>query len=120
MAANQESVQQLAHNGHVISKKEVSEITQDEKAQTGNSAPTAGGLAATAQSLRDIQRSFFVKEAEVVKKPEPSITKDDAKDIQSAEARLLGHRPPAGSVSAQVQSIADKNENSHQSESKEN
>ncbi|CCF40551.1 hypothetical protein CH063_11084 [Colletotrichum higginsianum] len=116
MAVNQETVQHLADNGHIISPKEISEIAQAEKAQTGNPVPTVGGLTATAQSLHDKQQNFLVKKAEIEKKPESDITKDDAKEIQSAEARLLGHRPPTGSISAHIQSIADKNEKSLPSE----
>ncbi|GJD03251.1 seed maturation protein pm25-like protein [Colletotrichum higginsianum] len=98
MAVNQETVQHLADNGHIISPKEISEIAQAEKAQTGNPVPAAGGLTATAQSLHDKQQNFLVKEAEIEKKPESDITKDDAKEIQSAE------------------SIADKNEKTLPSE----
>ncbi|KZL81656.1 seed maturation protein pm25-like protein [Colletotrichum incanum] len=119
MAIDQETVQHLADNGHAISNKEVSEIAQAEKALTGNPVPAAGGLAATAQSLRDKQQNFLAKEVEIEKKPESDITNDDAKKSQSAEARLLGHRPPAGSVAAHTQSIANKNEKSLQSEVKE-
>ncbi|KZL73596.1 hypothetical protein CT0861_09669 [Colletotrichum tofieldiae] len=119
MAIDQETVQHLADNGHVIFNKEVSEIAQAEKALTGNPIPAAGGLAATAQSLHDKQQKFLAKEAEIEKKPESEITKDNAKEIQSAEARLLGHRPPAGSISAYTQSITDKKEKALQSEVKE-
>ncbi|TQN69901.1 hypothetical protein CSHISOI_05576, partial [Colletotrichum shisoi] len=116
MAVTQETVQHLADNGHIISPKEISEIAQSEKDQTGNPVPAAGGLTATAQSLHDKQQNFLVKEAEIEKKSESDITKDDAKEIQSAEARLLGHRPPTDSISAHIQSIADKNEKSIHSE----
>ncbi|WYZ44554.1 hypothetical protein EsH8_VII_000990 [Colletotrichum jinshuiense] len=138
MAVDMETVQHLADNGHVISNKEVSDIVQAEKAQTGNVCPVASSLAcmvssfiafvsiglpvtfplATAQSLHDKQQNFLNKEAEIAKKPESDITKEDAKEIQSAEARLLGHRPPTESVSAHIQSIADKNENARHPEGK--
>ncbi|GKT42873.1 uncharacterized protein ColSpa_03054 [Colletotrichum spaethianum] len=120
MVVDQQTVKHLVDNGHVISDKEVSEIAQDEKALTGNPVPAAGVLAgtsifydltfrpssnpfftATAQSLRDKQQNFSTEEAEIEKKPQSDITKDDAKDIQSAE------------------SIANKNEKPLQSEVKD-
>jgi hypothetical protein len=38
------------------------------------------------------------------------VTKDAAAHIQSEEQKALGHRPESGSVAAQAQSAADKNE----------
>ncbi|KAI5118478.1 hypothetical protein M0805_003739 [Coniferiporia weirii] len=37
------------------------------------------------------------------------ITKDEAARLQSEEQRMLGHRPPPGSLAAQAQSAADLN-----------
>ncbi|KAK8164477.1 hypothetical protein IWX90DRAFT_437020, partial [Phyllosticta citrichinensis] len=41
------------------------------------------------------------------------VTKKDAARIESVEHKALGHRPPSGSVAAQVQAMADKVENFH-------
>ncbi|KIJ22683.1 hypothetical protein M422DRAFT_255002 [Sphaerobolus stellatus SS14] len=40
-----------------------------------------------------------------------ALSKDEAAKIMSEEHRILGHRPPAGSLAAQAQSAADKKEN---------
>jgi len=39
-----------------------------------------------------------------------ALSKEEAARIQSEEHRILGHRPPAGSLAAQVQSAADRKE----------
>ncbi|KAK2776563.1 seed maturation protein pm25-like protein [Colletotrichum kahawae] len=114
--ADKETIKTLAENGHVITPQEVADIDKAEKTLTGNDHTVKNGLAATAQSMHDKQQTFLKKEADLKSKPESDITKDDAKDLQSAEARLLGHRPPVGSAAALFQSIADKNEGAHQRE----
>ncbi|EQB51191.1 hypothetical protein CGLO_09287 [Colletotrichum gloeosporioides Cg-14] len=115
-ATDKETIQKLAENGHVITAKEVADIDKAEKALTGNDHTVKNGLAATAQSMHDKQQTVLKMEADLKSKPESDITKDDAKELQTAEARLLGHRPPAGSAPATFQSIADKNEAAHQRE----
>ncbi|KAF4808801.1 hypothetical protein CGCSCA5_v012000 [Colletotrichum siamense] len=115
-ATDKETIKNLAENGHIITAKEVADIDKAEKALTGNDHTVKNGLAATAQSIHDKQQTFLKMEADLKSKPESDITKDDAKELQTAEARLLGHRPPAGSAAATFQSIADKNEAAHQRE----
>ncbi|KAF4847913.1 hypothetical protein CGCSCA4_v005174 [Colletotrichum siamense] len=115
-ATDKETIKNLAENGHIITAKEVADIDKAEKALTGNDHTVKNGLAATAQSVHDKQQTFLKMEADLKSKPESDITKDDAKELQTAEARLLGHRPPAGSAAATFQSIADKNEAAHQRE----
>ncbi|KAF4422615.1 hypothetical protein CFRS1_v001450 [Colletotrichum fructicola] len=115
-ATDKETIKNLAENGHIITAKEVADIDKAEKALTGNDHTVKNGLAATAQSMHDKQQTFLKTEADLKRKPESDITKDDAKELQTAEARLLGHRPPAGSAAATFQSIADKNEAAHQRE----
>ncbi|KAF4834244.1 hypothetical protein CGCTS75_v003157 [Colletotrichum tropicale] len=115
-ATDKETIKNLAENGHIITAKEVADIDKAEKALTGNDHTVKNGLAATAQSMHDKQQTFLKMEADLKSKPESDITKDDAKELQTAEARLLGHRPPAGSAAATFQSIADKNEAAHQRE----
>ncbi|KAJ5013522.1 hypothetical protein K4K57_002713 [Colletotrichum sp. SAR 10_99] len=115
-ATDKEIIENLAENGHIITAKEVADIDKAEKALTGNDHTVKNGLAATAQSIHDKQQTFLKMEADLKSKPESDITKDDAKELQTAEARLLDHRPPAGSAAATFQSIADKNEAAHQRE----
>ncbi|KAJ3963106.1 hypothetical protein N0V92_000085 [Colletotrichum tropicale] len=115
-ATDKETIKNLAENGHIITAKEVADIDKAEKALTGNDHTVKNGLAATAQSMHDKQQTVLKMEADLKSKPESDITKDDAKELQTAEARLLGHRPPAGSAAATFQSIADKNEAAHQRE----
>ncbi|KAJ0330988.1 hypothetical protein COL922a_012125 [Colletotrichum nupharicola] len=115
-ATDRETIKNLAENGHIITAKEVADIDKAEKALTGNDHTVKNGLAATAQSMHDKQQTVLKMEADLKSKPESDITKDDAQELQTAEARLLGHRPPVGSAAATFQSIADKNEAAHQRE----
>ncbi|KAI8167048.1 hypothetical protein K4K49_001919 [Colletotrichum sp. SAR 10_70] len=97
-ATDKETIKNLAEDGHIITAKEVADIDKAEKALTGNDHTVKNGLAATAQSMHDKQQTFLKMEADLKSKPESDITKDDAKELQTAE------------------SIADKNEAAHQRE----
>ncbi|KAI1391594.1 uncharacterized protein F4822DRAFT_427448 [Hypoxylon trugodes] len=63
-----------------------------------------------AQSEHDKQQNFFAKAGEIARKPVDKVTKEDAAQVQRAEARALGEPPGKGSTSADVQSLADQNE----------
>ncbi|KAF5544726.1 seed maturation pm25 [Fusarium mexicanum] len=84
-------------------------ITQAEASALAGSGPIKGGAAATAQSLHDKQQNFLEKADEVVRKAPTEVTKEDAADVQRAEARAKGGPPGKGSTAANVQSVADTN-----------
>ncbi|KAK3951754.1 seed maturation protein-domain-containing protein [Pseudoneurospora amorphoporcata] len=107
---SREELKERAVEGHPITTEEVSKIAKTETELTDGRGPIAGGVAATAQSLKAKQEHFIEVASEVSHKPVDEITKKDAAAVESAEARLLGHRPPKGSTAATIQSIADKNE----------
>ncbi|KAL0931434.1 seed maturation protein pm25-like protein [Colletotrichum truncatum] len=106
---NKSELQKQAVEGRPITQTEASTVATLESNMTG-SGPIKGGSAATAQSLHDKQQNFVATAGEVARKPANEITKEDAAHVQSAEARVLGGRPPKGSTSADVQSLADENE----------
>ncbi|KAH6657210.1 hypothetical protein BKA67DRAFT_655492 [Truncatella angustata] len=81
-------------------------ITQTEASAVGSDA---GGSAVTAQSSYDKQQNLVDRAGEVASKYPAEITKDDAAEVQKAEAQLLGERPGKDSTWAKVQSIADQN-----------
>ncbi|KAK1752924.1 hypothetical protein QBC47DRAFT_304817 [Echria macrotheca] len=96
-----------AAEGLPITQEEASKIAAAESDLT-NRGPIKGGTAAVAQSLHDRQMKFLEKANEVVRKADDKITRQDAAEVQSKEAKL-GGPPGKGSTSAQVQSIADRN-----------
>ncbi|KAI0835147.1 hypothetical protein F5Y06DRAFT_139690 [Hypoxylon sp. FL0890] len=104
-----EEIHQRAVEGHPITQTEASEIAAAETDITGF-GPIKGGPAAQAQSEHDRQQNFMAKAGEVARKPVDEITKEDAAQVQRAEARVLRETPGKGSTSADVQSIADQNE----------
>ncbi|KKA18171.1 hypothetical protein T310_7887 [Rasamsonia emersonii CBS 393.64] len=104
--------------GQRITSADVSAIAQAESEMTGR-GPVKGGPAATAHSLASKQMNFDAKVDELASKPQSHITRKDARDIQSAESHLPSgglqgrafNTPPGpASISAQVRSIADRNE----------
>ncbi|KAF5001072.1 hypothetical protein FGRMN_1266 [Fusarium graminum] len=103
-----DDVKTQAIDGHPITQIEASSIASEESGLTG-SGPIKGGVAATAQSLHDKQNNFLEKAGEVARKPPSEVTKEDAAEIQRAEARANGGPPGKGSTAASVQAIADKN-----------
>ncbi|KAL1873177.1 hypothetical protein Daus18300_003996 [Diaporthe australafricana] len=97
-----------AVEGAPLSQGEVSAIESEETNRTGF-GPVKGGPAATAQSIHDKQQAFFRKAGDLARKPVGEITREDAAEVQKAEARALGEPPGAGTTSSVVQSIADQN-----------
>ncbi|KAL1996004.1 hypothetical protein VTN49DRAFT_539 [Thermomyces lanuginosus] len=102
-------LKRAAAAGQRITPGDVSVIAQAENELTGR-GPIKGGPAATAHSLASKQMNFDAKLDELTRKPQSHITQEDARQIQSLEARAFNAPPTAGSVSAQVRSIADRNE----------
>ncbi|KAJ5157888.1 uncharacterized protein N7482_008988 [Penicillium canariense] len=102
-------LKQAAAAGQRITAEDVSAISQVENQLTGR-GPVRGGPAATAQSIAMKQRNFDSKIDEVSRKPPSYITQDDARGILSTEGRAFNKPPGIGSVSAQVRSIANRNE----------
>ncbi|EXL63189.1 hypothetical protein FOCG_01555 [Fusarium oxysporum f. sp. radicis-lycopersici 26381] len=103
-----DDIKAQAVDGRPITQAEASAIASEESALTG-SGPIKGGVAATAQSLHDKQQNFLEKAGEVVRKPPTEVTKEDAAEVQRAEARAKGGPPGKGSTAADVQSVADTN-----------
>ncbi|KAJ5581297.1 hypothetical protein N7450_007598 [Penicillium hetheringtonii] len=128
------SVSELKHaaeTGQRITPADVSTISQAESELTGR-GPVRGGPAgnfdpsllkrygseleklnvnvATAQSIAMRQMNFDTKVDEVSRKPSIDITQRDAREIQSTEGRAFHRAPGFGSISAQVRTIANQNE----------
>ncbi|KAI0157920.1 hypothetical protein GGR52DRAFT_586714 [Hypoxylon sp. FL1284] len=97
-----------AVEGHPITQTEASELAAAETDITGF-GPVKGGPASVAQSRHDKQQNFWAKAGDVARKPADEVTKEDAAQVQKAEARATGQPPGKGSTSAEVQSIADQN-----------
>ncbi|BCR98716.1 uncharacterized protein AKAW2_40399S [Aspergillus luchuensis] len=87
----------------------MSALAQNESELTGG-GPIRGGAAATAQSLAMKQMNFDEKLEALSRKPQSHITQEDARELHAAEGRAFNKAPGPGSVSAQVRSIADRNE----------
>ncbi|KAL2022615.1 hypothetical protein VTK56DRAFT_4959 [Thermocarpiscus australiensis] len=101
-----EQVMDRAAKGRPVTQAEASVLESAESKIAGG--PSRGGPAATAESLHDRQQNFSQVASEVTQKPAEEITKEDAERVQRAETRALGHPPGKGSLSAEVQSIADR------------
>ncbi|OJD19079.1 hypothetical protein AJ78_00952 [Emergomyces pasteurianus Ep9510] len=104
-----EDIRAAAARGRRFSLDDISDISQAESEITGG-GPVRQGPAATAQSFFSKQRKFDEKVEEILAKPPDTITKEDARELQSLEGRALGATPGKQSLSAEVQSIADRNE----------
>ncbi|RAO73828.1 uncharacterized protein BHQ10_009840 [Talaromyces amestolkiae] len=102
-------IKRAAAAGQRFTSEDVSIIAQAESELTGG-GPVKGGPAATAHSLASKQMNFDAKFDELSHKPPSHITQDDARQLQSAEGRAFNAPPGVASVSAQVRSIADRNE----------
>ncbi|KAL4892507.1 hypothetical protein BDV59DRAFT_202630 [Aspergillus ambiguus] len=102
-------VKRAAESGQRITAEDASQIAQRESELTGG-GPVTGGPAATAQSLAMRQMNFEAKADELSRKPPSHITPQDAQEIQSAEGRAFNKPPGPGSMSAQIRSIANRNE----------
>ncbi|KAF5012350.1 hypothetical protein FDECE_1577 [Fusarium decemcellulare] len=103
-----EELKVRAVDGLPITQSEASAIAANESDITGG-GPIKGGPAATAQSLHDRQQNFLEKAGDVARKPVDEVTKQDAAEVQKAEARAMGGPPGKGSASANLQSVADQN-----------
>ncbi|KUL87333.1 hypothetical protein ZTR_04724 [Talaromyces verruculosus] len=102
-------IKRAAAAGQRFTSEDVSTIAQAESELTGG-GPVKGGPAATAHSLSSKQMNFDSKLDELSHKPPSHITQEDARQLQSAEGRAFNAPPGVASVSAQVRSIADRNE----------
>ncbi|KAJ5310911.1 uncharacterized protein N7443_003372 [Penicillium atrosanguineum] len=102
-------LKQAVESGQRITREDVSVISHAESALTGR-GPLRGGPAALAQSLAMRQMNFDSKVNEVSRKPQSLITQGDAREIQSTEGRAFNRPPGIGSVTAQVRTIANRNE----------
>ncbi|KAM0261571.1 hypothetical protein ACHAPA_009741 [Fusarium lateritium] len=105
---NKDDIKAQAVDGRPITQTEASMIASEESGLTGG-GPIKGGAAATAQSLHDKQINFLEKAGEIVRKSPTEVTKEDAAEVQRAEARANGGPPGKGSTAANVQAVADKN-----------
>ncbi|KAF7716545.1 Uncharacterized protein PECH_005165 [Penicillium ucsense] len=105
-------LKQAAEAGQRITSDDVSVISQVENRLTGR-GPVRGGPAATAQSIAMKQMNFESTVEEIARKPPNLITQDDARTIQSMEGRAFNRPPGSDSISAQVRSIANRNEYYH-------
>ncbi|EPS31614.1 hypothetical protein PDE_06569 [Penicillium oxalicum 114-2] len=102
-------LRQAAEAGQRITSDDVSAISQVENRLTGR-GPVRGGPAATAQSIAMRQMNFDSTVEEIARKPPNLITQDDARVVQSMEGRAFNRPPGADSISAQVRSIANRND----------
>jgi Seed maturation protein len=82
-------IRQAAAAGKPISREDVSNITHQETAYTGQTGPVPGGPAATAQSLYTKQQAFANKAEELLRKAPQEITQNDAREIQSKEVGTI-------------------------------
>ncbi|CAF3449098.1 unnamed protein product [Fusarium graminearum] len=114
-----DDIKAQAVDGRPITQTEAAAIASEESSLTGG-GPIKGGAAATAQSMHDRQKNFLEKAGDVVRKAPTEVTKEDAAEIQRAEAsrswtirqiiaRAKGGPPGKGSTAADVQSVADTN-----------
>jgi len=91
-----------------ITKETAAEIQSLESKALGGIRPSKGSLSSTIQSIADQNE----REANAsMEETEAFITQDDAAAAQRKEAIKQDSQVSAGSVAAQVQSIADKTEN---------
>ncbi|OAX79942.1 hypothetical protein ACJ72_05733 [Emergomyces africanus] len=104
-----ESIKTAVTRGRRFSLDEITDISQTEGEITGG-GPVKLGPTATKQSFYSKQRKFDEKVEELLEKPPDTITREDARELQSLEGRALGAIPGKQSLSAEVQSIADRNE----------
>ncbi|KAJ0427151.1 hypothetical protein BJY00DRAFT_271768 [Aspergillus carlsbadensis] len=104
-----DELKRAVESGQQITPEDVSVIGQMESELTGG-GPIHGGPSATAQSLAMRQMNFEAKLDELSQKPQSHITQKDAREMQEMEGRAFNRPPGAGSISAQVRSLADRNE----------
>ncbi|KAB8070543.1 hypothetical protein BDV29DRAFT_160365 [Aspergillus leporis] len=102
-------LKRAAECGQRITPDDARAISQTERELSGEGL-TTGGPAATAQSLMLRQMNFDAKMDDLARKPQSHITQEDALEFQLAEGRAFNKPPGPVSVSAQVRSIAERNE----------
>ncbi|EEH46792.2 uncharacterized protein PADG_02890 [Paracoccidioides brasiliensis Pb18] len=88
---------------------EASDISQLET-EFRSGDPIKQGPISFVQSDHSKQRNFDNKVEEILAKSPDTITRQDAKELRSLEGRMLGTAPGMQSLSAEVQSIAELNE----------
>ncbi|PGH28049.1 hypothetical protein AJ80_00304 [Polytolypa hystricis UAMH7299] len=86
------------------------QIPKAAREEAGNNPATTEELIPGLQDTSARQRSYEDKVEEILAKPLEMITKDDARELQDLENRALGAPVGSDSLSAEVQSIADRNE----------
>ena len=79
-----DELQERAADGLPVTTSEVSNLAQAESELTGR-GPIKGGVAATAQSVKDRQQNYIETAGDVARKPAEDISKADAAAVQSAE-----------------------------------
>ncbi|KAL3473366.1 hypothetical protein BJX99DRAFT_199855 [Aspergillus californicus] len=104
-----DELKRTVESGQRITAEDISSIGHTERELTGD-GPTKGGPLVTAYDLAMRQREFDAKFNELAERPQSHYTQEDAQEMQELEGRAFNQRPGAGSVAAQVRSIADRNE----------
>ncbi|KAL4980984.1 hypothetical protein BDW66DRAFT_146757 [Aspergillus desertorum] len=99
-------LKRAVESGQRITPEDVSVVSQLERELSG--AP--GPMQETAQALAARQMDFDAKVDELAAKPQSHLTMEDAREIEEMEARAFDKPPGAGSMAAQVRSIAERNE----------
>ncbi|KAF8458799.1 hypothetical protein BDZ91DRAFT_852083 [Kalaharituber pfeilii] len=103
-----QQIKDSAAAGRQYTAEEVHDLTAREASITGAPGPVRKGPAATMQSVYDAQQRFADKAEEMVGKREEEVTRPDARELHSYEARAMGgHQPAHGSLSSEAQHIAD-------------
>jgi len=98
-----------------ITQAEASDLTSTESNLTGR-GPVKGGPAATAQSLRDQQRTLATSREKLPATEQLAadfnegrpITQTEASAIASTESSITGHGPMKGGPASTAQSVHDR------------
>ncbi|KAL1964570.1 hypothetical protein VTN77DRAFT_6867 [Rasamsonia byssochlamydoides] len=98
-----ERIHERARKGERLSDEEIAEITRE-------SAELAGADSGPTEEVNPQQAQWATQADKVLSKPANRISRVDASDLHSKEARAFENLPAQGSVASHVQSIADKNE----------
>ncbi|KAL3433285.1 hypothetical protein BDV09DRAFT_196894 [Aspergillus tetrazonus] len=99
-------LKRAVESGQRITPEDVSVIGQIERELSGE----AGPMQETAQTLATRQMDFDAKLDELAVKPQSHLTMEDAQEIEEMETLAFNKPPGAGSIAAQVRSIAERNE----------
>ncbi|PYH69135.1 uncharacterized protein BO88DRAFT_453585 [Aspergillus vadensis CBS 113365] len=101
-------LKRAVESGQRIGPDDVSALAPNESKLTGG-GPIRGGAAGVFIGL-DVQMNFDKKLEAFLRKPQSYITQEDARELHTEEGRAFNKPPGPGSVSAQIRSIADRNE----------